>query len=321
MNKRGIIQEKLHWIIIEFILLGMFITGSLAYISNINSSSLYERIYLSKALAIRTTTTLAAPGELLSRYAHKELENFETSLLKDRIVVTAKEKKDSAFQQFPESAYTNIKPATLTQERILFEKQDNYVALNPEADIYLLKEECPAIESTAQGLMLDPAHGEFDKGIVKGSFIEAEINRQIAFQIFRNPPYKEVSSTRSVTQEMHRPLDKRLGDIGQKQGYALVSIQTNPEGEAVRAYINANTNVLQSRKLACKINNALAEVLPELIYTFIIPINPEHLDKNSPLQVLGAANIGVALEINYPDIRPEIIGEAVKKAIAEYKTR
>ncbi len=318
MNKKGIIQEKIYWIVIEFILVGIFITGSLLYISNMSGSLLYERIYLTKTLAIKMSTLQAAPGEISYYYANPELENFNVLLEQNRI--NLRETKGTAFTShlFPRNADIEIKTKNFNAVRkIGFEKQDNFLTLTSDAG-YLVKDRCPHVESTAKGLMLDPGHGGFDEGIKQNDFIEAETNRQIAFQILRNSPYKLVDSTRSVSTEEHKTPEQRIGKLNQKKDYALVGIQTNNEGDNIKAYINLNSDVMQSRKIACEINNALIDVMPDL-NALIIPINPEQLDKNNPLKVLEAVAIGVVIEINYPTIRADIVGESIKKGIAKYK--
>ncbi len=321
MNKKAFIQEKLYWMIIGFVLAGIFITGSFVFISKISSSSLYERLYLSRALAVRTSTVLTAPGELQNFYTHKELQNFNIKLDPKIITVIKKdESTSSANYFFPENKHIQTKSRVLfTPPTLGFEKQDNYITITPKTEIILIKNRCPIEASTAQGLILDPAHGEWDKGIVQGDFIESEINRQIAYQIFRNSPYEKTSSTRSATKDIARAMDKRIGDISQKKNYALVSIHTNPNNNEIKTYINANTNILQSRKLACIINNALTEILPDAKPPAIIPINPSHIEEDSQLQILKPAEIGVLIEISHPAVRPEIIGETIKKALTEYK--
>lgn len=329
MNRKAFIKEQLYWIIIEFILIGMFVTGSLFFIANMNNSSLFERLYLSRTLAVKASTAMSAPGKLMTDYSHKELENFDVFIEPKEIRVLSRDEKQLS-SSFPFSTDQNIDIKTKFLEkplRIVFEKQNNYLTFQPKEEllnIKLLQDRCSDIQSTAQGLILDPAHGEWDTGETKGDFIEAKVNREIAYQIYRNSPYPKPTSTRDVRKEIRTHLEQRLKTINKKTGYALVGIQTSPYEGTIKAYINANKNTEQSRKLACHINNALVEnlELPTLPYyhiPLIIPINPKHLDEKDPLQVLAPLDIGVVVEINNPDINPQIVGELIKKGIAEYK--
>jgi N-acetylmuramoyl-L-alanine amidase len=194
---------------------------------------------------------------------------------------------------------------------------------------------CPALKVQLKSVILDPGHGwndaeakrekeaggnaadiaksGGDKGAVASFGYESEIARRIAGFAQQARPLLLKSSTRSLVIDENLDLAGRISKIESGSADAVISIHlgSNPDKAQfnIKAYYNAyGARSSDSAKLACEIVNSLSQNIMSVqtsnakntffvTGTAVVPVNPDQLLPDDPMQVLVKDKIGVFLEI------------------------
>ena len=120
-NKRGILEEPL-WFLIDLIIISIVFYYSASYVDQITSTTIFEKIFLSKDIALLIDSLYASPEEIELQYPQNTLwfgygfDHNKVSVFEKKLFIT---KRESYFMEDKNMGFT---PVTLSPEKEIEDK-------------------------------------------------------------------------------------------------------------------------------------------------------------------------------------------------------
>ena len=316
-GKKGAINEQLLFLIIDITIILVVWLALFNYVRSVERDTLFDKIYLTKDIALLINTAYSSPGNLFYTYSSDELDlSLFDFYFKDGFV-TIKENPDGNELYFPyaaDSSFETELPNIVSPEKIEFAKTDNKLQAKESLTYDLNQLSCPNIgiegKLSSQSIVVDPGHGAVsgepkDPGLEfkdynlrdkKEAYITADIANHIEGAL------DNVELTRYS--DSYETTEARLTVIEEHNAGIVISIHIgnySNNHNSVKAFIKHNPGnpetYLKSRKLACMILNEFSSKL-ELDGIVIVPIDTSTLAEEDPMQIINFEDkIAVLFEI------------------------
>jgi hypothetical protein len=343
LTKRGAVAVPVYFTIFEVILLAVVIVIVAKEVSNIDESSIFQKKFFSRDIALLLDSMTNARGNFFYVYnPNTPLEKYELDFSNGRVSVDGESwpyAKNSNLKFSPEK----IKNANL----VVFKKTGNTIEIaGRDVDAESLILDCPYAHKTFSSVVLDPGHGydpvsqQGDEGFkIKAAddSVISESRTVLGIAASLKSLLGSVLSTRKlgltvrsvngkpVQVEDAKTTEERIEFIDMHPEAAVISLHFGkdvPENNIIKAFVRKDADDA-AFGLACRILNAIAgrkEFKNRITGTAVVPVDLGQFSPTDPKQVLKTANVAVQLElgnIGHPD-NPLISGQqAVAAAIKQ----
>lgn len=316
MMKRGVFLSKkaqdmetmVYHVLIQIAILVMVFLEMLAYLKSVRENTLFEKMYLSRDVALLMNTIYAAPENIgyvyaagktnLSKYIFNTQENYV--IVNEKTAVPSQEK---FFHYGSDRFFNEDFPLIQDAQLLTFMKNDKYVKVGKSGTGNLNALICPEIDTSSKNwknkVIIDPGHGAREKadepkdyGYSTDKLKESQYTTDIA------TPLKALGFKATRDFNLYTPFEERLLKVAGSD--IIISLHVgnySPDKNNVNAFISAEgLKKAESRKLACLILNNLLNRL-NIDNVAIIPVFPSQLKKDDPQQILLQDKIAVLLEL------------------------
>jgi len=313
-GKKGTINEQLLLLIIDFVVIFIVWFALFHYVRSVERDTLFDKIYLSKDIALLTNTVYSSPGNLFYTYSSNKLNlSFFDFSFEDNLVTIEEHPKGNelSFPYATDLSFESKLPYMETPEKIEFAKTNNKVSVKDSLTYNLNQLSCPDIKirekMEEQVIVIDPGHGDdpedlppeetprHEPGLEFDNKKESSITVEIGWD--RIALLNDFISTRD--DERYVSLQERKNSA--EDANIIISIHIgnySNNHNSVKAFIPYKTNkYLESKKLACKILNAFLSEF-ELDGVVIVSVDTSILPEEDPMQILNFEDkVAVLLEI------------------------
>jgi len=320
MRKRGLgkratsdVSHHVYLTVFELILISVIFLSLMSYVKSLEKNSLFERSYLSKDLALLTSTIMASPAKVDYVYTHPKivLSSYDY-FFGDKIVkVTGKSGSPIYYPYADDSNLVFNSASLLAPYAIRFGLiQNNLQIGSASAESTII---CPQVatsdpDAKSKMIVIDPGHGldtrsgpdSTNKGAGFESnglreqditlAISSNLQSQLGFQGFKN-----FKLTRNADQYVS--IEDRLQMCS--SATVCISIHAGSEPSSydnVRVYVyTGGSNSLRVEKLACLILKEFAKRFVNISRLEIVRI--DSLQQEDHAGVLRSDSVAVLVEI------------------------
>jgi len=333
LNRKAEITNEIYNVLIQIIIIIMILVACMSYLNSVKKNTLFEKMYLSRDVALMMNTIYAAPENVKVEYfaANANLSDY-TFESKDYYVIVNEKGKDIAHAKYYKYAtdltFEEDFPLITNADLIMFLKNNNKVQVDEETPDTISDFFCsPVIPGNNDPyVIIDPGHGDNplfdlgDPGYVTDDIQESTFTTQISEVLNAGFDY-----------DVTRPSDyyitmfERLSVLSRADVIISIHLGNYSEQEnAVKAFISAESEKKQeSITLACHILNNFAK--NSQFDVAIIPVVVSELSNEDPKLVLLADKVAVLLEIGNINNKESIelldvyeIAAAINKGIKDY---
>jgi len=322
MIKRVGKRAQMHpilWVLIELCLVAVIFLAFFTKLADVKNDVLFDKIYLSKDIALLTDAVYASPGDLSYVYGGK-VKNFSVSFNNDRIsIYQNKLVNPQVFPYVKDSTidtkfdYTHL--SVFNKTDINFEKLADTLTVTGGKKTFVsdnlgcAKALTTKFRREKDGVVLDPYYHEPFPGLKLFKTTESNVSWQLANTVLATVASDfPATSTRRGHGEMVKSIryaetkNKQFSISFMLQDDSSVNIQIKDEG-------------LENKKLACLLINGLSEL--DGMSKGIISITDDEFVKNNEATV--SIMVELPKDVDYTNRRTrENIGAKIKEALVGY---
>ena len=287
MGKRGIfgskkadINSELYFIAFEVFLAIIVMYALFSYIDRNTGtdSSIFEKSYLSRDLALLTNTIYAAPGNVFYIYKADKLRlpRFDIGFSNQEVTIseTGKDRLPFYYPYANDLFFSNPSLGLTKPSKIEFIKSGNDVKIGESVYLNLNKLNCPQIDTTDDNwknkkLLIDEGHGSEELGFTSQGRYESRIIDSIAksFQVESSSKgFGNIDHTRTGLIGENTPrLSKTKIKEKIKNSDIIISLHVGKDDKEInnlKAYYSIQSNrEIQDKtiKLACLVLNKILD--------------------------------------------------------------
>jgi N-acetylmuramoyl-L-alanine amidase len=328
MQKRGLGRRAnvdpthhIYLTLFELILVALVLLALLSYVKSIEKNTILQKSYLSKDLALLTSTIYASPGNVNYVYVHPKIDLTQFKLVFDSSQVTVAESSTTSVSTpiyYPYALDQNLKFQRAELDKpyaVLFLLAGGELRISSSSIEKGL--ECPDIytkdqESRSKRIVIDPGHGEdtsesslssgMGRGEEEGTLKERDLTRDIAESL--NRQLVELGGFGNVQLTRHGDGyvsgESRLEIANAENESLVISIHTGndytEDYDSITAYVySASANLLKGEKLACLILKEYAQRFPEVKRTEVVHLESAELWEDE--KILETGNVAVLVQV------------------------
>lgn len=311
-DRRGAIKLSLEFII-ELFIIAVIAIAFFVKISDIASSDVFEKQYLSRDLGLLIDSVYAAPGSLV--YSYSSFDNNFSASIKDNVISVSTHNKTGSAVRFPyvddSKVATSFERDSFDNVSISFFKSKTSLHLSSKQyDSFDLKcsDAFSFKPSPINSILVDPSYsGDFPgkkSNKINESYVTLMLSRALA-------PLLNSESSRGS--EEFLSVQRR---ISLSQGKDLSLTLLTSDSDSVDVFIRSDS--LSDKRLACYLIKNLGDVLEKGSLKSI-----NDLDESNKLFVFGSdAKVSVAVTVGSVDgfssKNLNLIAERIDKSLEEY---
>jgi N-acetylmuramoyl-L-alanine amidase len=335
---QGEMEEEVYSVLIQVAILIMVVIAMMLYLKSVRDNTLFEKMYLSRDVALLMNTLYAAPENVgyvyaagttnLSKYTFKGEENYvAVNYEKDR------SEQERYYKYASDFSFKENFPLIEDADMITFVKNDNLFKVGKDGTGSLNSLICQEIDTSSKNwiskVIIDPGHG-YDAGSPNIQKMDIGYsNDKLTEYIFTThvgTALKTFGYKLTRNSNYYLPQDERLDVV--QTAETIISLHVgnySADKNIAIAFISAKSlKQAESRKLACLIlNNLLAQIAIENIA--IIPVFPSDLSVDDPKHILLPTKVAVYLELgninnkaSVAALNPIEIANAINDALKVY---
>lgn len=304
-QKRGNILEVILPPIFQTIIpLTLVLIPLLIYTNSLADNKTFEKQFLAKETALTITTLASMPGDAILTYL-PTITGFHIAVKQNSIEVFLEKDPTKASSHF----YTPEHIKVIEKELYILEQNPKPLTFIKKGNNIELKEESkqenlngitcsykPEYTPKAK-ILIDPGHGGInqenaDQGFSGNGLIESELTTTLTKLIKSELPNAQ------LTRETNHPISIEERIKKAENTPTIISIhiaQTSIKSYPIKIFFSTSSSK-QTKDLACKIANALSNILDETAAA-ILPINPDSLNKEDPKQILLEGKTAILIEL------------------------
>jgi hypothetical protein len=312
-NKKGM---AVMWYLIEAVLISIVIIFFFQYIQSVKDDTMFEKLFLSRDLALMTDTINSVPGDV--KYTYQETDKLEkfyyqfttnneiTNKIENKVSVYVKDEyKPMGYHYYINKDLNSHYEKLENPKKIVFGKTQLSTNINSKLVNVVPTDSCSRIETKNEINTMKIDYSDDINAYNFANYFSSSIRNVIVTQTRTKDPTVEDDRIRTINEELPLVLSFRIG--------SNTDLTSNP----IKIYYSQN-NKDKSEKLACLIYNNLDEKLSTIEIKRPIPSSNKLINTNKK-------GIGIMVEIGNDKItnnelfnsKDKIVNDIIK-AIGEY---